>query len=387
MSSRYASGKPVSMRFDQTFIGMSDKANKYFPCAQIPKRLAQLVWAAALAVPVISHEAIAQGAERGGKDVVETVCITCHGTGAQGAPKIGDRKAWSKRASQGLTSLTAHALGGIRQMPAHGGNPNLTDLEIARAITYMVNRSGGRWVEPVSAKDMTAERSGEQIVMAQCAKCHQTGEGGAPRIGDRDAWTPRMKQGLDYLVRSAIKGHGGMPARGGMADTTDAEIRNAVLYMFNPRGAVAGESQKASAAAKSAAAAPPKPADKRVTVGGMDVYLGLMSAEALRAYPSGAVERSMHGGIPRGAGYYHVNVSLFDATSGAAITDAQVEVQVDEPGMTSESKKLEPMVINNAPSYGDYFRMRGEAAYLIAVRIRKPTSAQPIEAKFEHRIN
>ena len=63
-----------------------------------------------------------------------------------------------------------------------------------------------------------------------------------------------------------------------MADTTDAEIRNAIAYMFNPSGAVAS-------AATKAAAAPPKPAGKRVTVGGMEVYLGLTPAEALRAYP------------------------------------------------------------------------------------------------------
>jgi len=365
---------------------MSDKVRIETRSACV-KAAKQLVWAVALAAPVVSYEAIAQGAERSGKDVVETVCITCHGTGAQGAPRIGDKKAWSKRASQGLTSLTDHALKGIRQMPAHGGNPGLTDLEIARAIAYMVNRSGGQWVEPVSAKDMTTERSGEQIVMAQCVKCHQTGEGGAPRIGDRAAWTPRLKQGLDYLVRSAIKGHGGMPARGGMADTTDAEIRNAVLYMFNPGGAVAGESRKASAATQSAAAAPPKPGGKRVTVSGMEVYLGLISAEALRAYPKEAAERSMHGGVPGGAGQYHVNISLFDAKSGAAITDAQVEVQIAEAGMTSESKKLEPMMISNAPSYGNYFRMRARTSYLITVRVEKPGSSRPVEAKFEHRIN
>ena len=342
--------------------------------------LKQLVWAVALAAPIMSHEAMSQGAERSGKDVVEAVCVTCHGTGAQGAPKIGDKNAWSKRASQGLTSLTDHALKGIRQMPAHGGNPGLTDLEIARAITYMVNRSGGRWVEPASAKDLAAERSGEQIVKAQCAKCHQTGEGGAPKIGDRAAWTPRLKEGLDHLVHSAIKGHGGMPARGGMADTTDAEIRNAIAYMFNPSGAVAS-------AATKAAAAPPKPAGKRVTVGGMEVYLGLTPAEALRAYPKGAAERTMHGGVPGGADQYHVNVSLFDAKSGAAIAGAQVEARVDEVGMTSESKKLEPMVINNAPSYGNYFRMRGKTSYVITLRVRKPDSPQPVEAKFEHRIN
>jgi cytochrome c5 len=117
-------------------------------------------------------------------------------------------------------------------MPAHGGNRNLTDLEIRRAITYMVNQSGGKWVEPISRKSPPAERTGEQVVKAQCIKCHQDGKGGAPRIGDRDAWIPRLKDGLDATVRSAIKGHGGMPARGGLADLTDTELRSAILYLF-----------------------------------------------------------------------------------------------------------------------------------------------------------
>jgi cytochrome c5 len=355
---------------------MSDRARSE-KCSARVNAAKQLVWIVALAAPVVPYDAIAQGAERSGKEVVEAVCVTCHGTGAQGAPKIGDKKAWGVRASQGLTSLTEHALTGIRQMPAHGGSPGLSDLEIARAIAYMVNRSGGRWVEPVSAKDMATERTGEQIVKAQCVGCHQTGESGAPKIGDRAAWTPRLRQGLDHLVHSAISGHGGMPARGGMADTTDAEIRNAILYMFNPTVAVA----------KPAAVAPPKPAGRRVNVSGMEVYLGLTSAEALRAYPKEATERAMHGGVPGGAGQYHVNVSLFDAKTGAAITGAQVEARVDEVGMTTESKKLDPMVINNAPAYGNYFRMRGRTSYVITVRVRKPDSPQPVEARFEHRTN
>ena len=175
----------------------------------------------------------AQGAERSGKEVVADSCVVCHGSGANGAPKIGDNKAWAKRASQGLSSLTASALKGIRQMPPHGGNANLTDTEIERAITYMVNQSGGHWIEPVSRTAKTPERTGEQIVQARCARCHRTGEGGAPKIGDREAWIPRVKQGLDVVVRSAINGHGAMPARGGQADLTDSEMRSAVVYMFN----------------------------------------------------------------------------------------------------------------------------------------------------------
>ena len=81
------------------------------------------------------------------------------------------------------------------------------------------------------------ERSGEQTVKAQCVKCHGTGVNGAPKIGDQAAWRPRLKNGLDNTVRSAISGHGKMPARGGMANLTDPELRAAVLYMFNPQAA------------------------------------------------------------------------------------------------------------------------------------------------------
>ena len=109
----------------------------------------------------------------------------------------------------------------------------LTDIEVERAITYMVNQSGGHWTEPVSRTSPTPARSGKQIVEAKCVSCHGTGAGGAPRIGDRAAWTPRVSKGLDTVVTSAIHGHGALPPRGGMADLTDVEIRSAVLYMFN----------------------------------------------------------------------------------------------------------------------------------------------------------
>ena len=196
---------------------------------------AHLAAALTLAAIVASGSSIAAGAQTtqlSGKEVVDANCSKCHATGAQGAPKIGDRKAWSKRAAQGLSSLTDHALKGIREMPPHGTNLALSDFEIKRAVTYMVNQSGGKWTEPVDKTIKTAPRTGEEIVKAQCIKCHEAGKGGAPKIGDRDAWIPRLKEGLENTVRSAIHGHGGMPARGGLADLTDAEMRSAVIYLF-----------------------------------------------------------------------------------------------------------------------------------------------------------
>jgi cytochrome c5 len=197
------------------------------------RRFGYVALVAVLVGSAFSTAARAEPAERSGKQVVDSLCISCHGTGAGGAPKIGDKKAWADRAAKGLSGLSKSAMTGIKQMPAHGGNMKLTDIEIERAITYMVNQSGGNWIEPVSRSAATPPRSGKEIVETQCVKCHGTGVGGAPKIGDRAAWTPRVTQGLDTVVASAIHGHGAMPPRGGMADLTDVEIRSAIVYMFN----------------------------------------------------------------------------------------------------------------------------------------------------------
>ena len=184
-----------------------------------------------LATALASSVMAAPPSERSGQEIVERYCAKCHASATSGAPRIGDRKAWEPRASRGLSSLTASAIGGVRKMPPHGGAPEVNDLELARAITYMVNQSGGHWVEPTDRTARPAERGGRQIVQSQCIKCHGEGLGGAPRLDDKRAWIDRAKLGMDGLVRSAIHGHGGMPARGGLADLTDAEMRAAVSYM------------------------------------------------------------------------------------------------------------------------------------------------------------
>jgi cytochrome c5 len=174
--------------------------------------------------------------------VVEVVCAGCHETGIQGSPRIGDRAAWAKRAKQGIEALTQHALDGVREMPAHGGDSTLSDLMVRRAVVYMVNRSGGNWIEPVVDPALARERSGEQVVKTQCATCHEKGFGGAPRIGDRTTWIPRLKLGIDPLVRSANRVSGGVPKRGGMfpcgglASVSDEEIRRAIIYMASSAG-------------------------------------------------------------------------------------------------------------------------------------------------------
>lgn len=324
------------------------------------------------ALAAMSGTADAQRVERQGKDVADAVCSPCHATGKDNAPKIGDAKAWSGRAAQGITALTEHALKGIRNMPAHGGSPGLSDIEIERAIIYMVNQSGGHWVEPLGGATPAVMRSSQTIVQSQCAKCHEAGQDGAPKIGDRPAWTSRLKKGLDPLVASAIHGHGPMPARGGLPDLSDQEIRGAIVYMFN---------HGLPAAPPAAARALADPRHKRVA--GTDVYLGMVRAEALRTAQGQAArgDAAMHD-MPSGKGYYHLNISLADNKSRVPVTDAEVAVRVSD-GMTVQSKPLGLMAANNAVSYGNYFRFASGTAYNITAEIRRPGVAVPLKATFD----
>ncbi|MCX7166215.1 MAG: c-type cytochrome [Rhodocyclales bacterium] len=171
--------------------------------------------------------------DRSGKQVVETVCVGCHESGKDGAPRIGDQAEWAKRASHGLGAVTEHAITGIRKMPAHGAYASLSDLEMSRGVAYMV--SGGAAIDPSKPYSSPSQMTGAQLVKARCSECHGSGKEGAPRIGNMDDWKPRLQVGVDNLVTSAIRGHNAMPARAGMANLSDSDLRSAVIFMVVPQ--------------------------------------------------------------------------------------------------------------------------------------------------------
>ena len=177
----------------------------------------------------------AEAADRSGKEIVESICIHCHGEGKDGAPRIGNTADWAPRAKDGLTRLLQSSMEGLRKMPSHGGQAATTDLEMTRAITYMV--SGGKTPDPIKTFGNVAHGSGEQIVNAECGTCHREGANGSPKIGDINAWLPRLKKGINELVVSAIQGHNKMPSRGGFANLSDIDIRAAVSFMVSKASA------------------------------------------------------------------------------------------------------------------------------------------------------
>ena len=89
---------------------------------------------------------------KAGGEVYNAACVACHGSGAAGAPKFGDKAAWGARVKQGYDTLVSHALKGIRAMPAKGGNPDLDDIEVARAVVHMANAGGASFKEPAEKK-------------------------------------------------------------------------------------------------------------------------------------------------------------------------------------------------------------------------------------------
>jgi cytochrome c5 len=85
--------------------------------------------------------------------------------------------------------------------------------------------------EPTTATDLPAET----VFQQGCIACHGAGIAGAPKLGDKAAWAPRIAQGKDVLYQHALQGfqgkNGVMPAKGGRADFTDQSVMNAVDYM------------------------------------------------------------------------------------------------------------------------------------------------------------
>ena len=90
--------------------------------------------------------------EKSGAEVVKNGCAMCHAAGLMNAPKIGDKAQWEPRIAQGYETLVKHAVEGIRTMPAKGGNPALTDGEIAAAVLDMANQSGASFEAPKPAE-------------------------------------------------------------------------------------------------------------------------------------------------------------------------------------------------------------------------------------------
>ena len=174
---------------------------------------------------------------RSGEEIVKAVCAACHQAGVANAPKLGDKAQWAPRLKQGLNALVASVVKGKGAMPPKAGDASLTDEEIARAVVVMANQAGAKLKAPAAAKPaaqkQAAAADGKAVYDQTCVACHAQSVAGSPKLGDKAAWAPRIKTGMDALVQSALKGKGAMPPKGGNTSLSDAQIRAAVEFMVS----------------------------------------------------------------------------------------------------------------------------------------------------------
>ena len=233
---------------------------------------------------IVIADASAPKGNMTGEQVYGQVCKTCHDAGLAGAPKTGDKAQWTPRLAEGEKTLVQHAIAGFQGkvgvMPPKGGNPELTDDEVHRAVVYIANQAGAGWKEPaptavasaapaatatapaqaVASTSTTpataaaapvvaaaaapatatpaatpaaggAKADGKAVYEKTCAVCHATGLAGAPKFGDKAAWAPRIATGINTLHNSALHGKNAMPPKGGNLALSDGEVMAAVDYM------------------------------------------------------------------------------------------------------------------------------------------------------------
>ena len=188
------------------------------------------------------------------KELYDGACLACHNTGVAGAPKLGDTEAWTARASVGVDALLASAIAGKGAMPPNGGSA-YSEAEMKSIIEMMLVEAGlmeGASTaatdpaiqvmaevveEPVKAISVGDDSShdlaaGEAAYKTACFACHDFGVAGAPKLGDKAAWSQRIPLGFDALLNTALNGKGAMPAKGGATQLSNAEVANIVAFMM-----------------------------------------------------------------------------------------------------------------------------------------------------------
>jgi len=203
-----------------------------------------------------------------GEQVYKEVCSACHATGAAGAPKYGTAGDWAPRIGQGFDGLLNSVLHGKGAMQARAGTTpdDYSDYELGRAVVYMADAGGAKFPEPAApaaagaaaaasapageapaaaaataavpaaapaaaaAPAVASADTGKKVYEQVCAACHAAGVAGAPKFGDKAAWAPRLKEGMDVVHNYALKGKGVMPPKGGYAGA-DGDVIAAADYM------------------------------------------------------------------------------------------------------------------------------------------------------------
>jgi len=122
---------------------------------------------------------------------------------------------------------------GVTEVEGVRGSPMSEDAVAERirpvGRVKVAGQAGGEQAGQATAA--APAQDAQTVYTTACGACHAAGVAGAPRLGDKGAWAPRIAQGMDALNQHALQGFKGMPPKGGRMDLSDAAVTGAVAYM------------------------------------------------------------------------------------------------------------------------------------------------------------
>ena len=124
-------------------VGGDDDVIHEAEIPRIEERVQPLAMVATDESQLASADDTEEAVELSASEINEQYCSACHSNGTLGAPVVGDADDWSQRLDdKGMETLVSHAINGFNQMPARGGNPDLSDEDIEKTVAYMLEESG-----------------------------------------------------------------------------------------------------------------------------------------------------------------------------------------------------------------------------------------------------
>jgi cytochrome c5 len=133
-----------------------------------------------------------------------------------------------------LALLMVGALAACGQKTAAPAPEVVAAAEPAVVVAPVAAPAAAPAAAPVMVAASAADLAiGEKVYGASCVSCHGAAVLGAPKLGDKPSWTPRIAKGVDVLYKSATEGFKMMPPRGGNAALKDEELKAAVDFMVS----------------------------------------------------------------------------------------------------------------------------------------------------------